>query len=234
MALSREEILSRIGKLQLLMLQTPDTYVNEYEIVIVEKIKDQFERGWPAGGRHASSKYMVWLNQMYKDYRHRKTLDITESREVLKYRKIDMLFSENDYDKMMYKLRFKYLYSNDTDDINDIGEVYKTIRNIKKSLKNDLSVSFAKEDITRIRISKKPGDLVMVENPFDNNHSFPAVIDEIKIDHIPFEVKTPSGIYRAEVTWHKQDDNDVRGKSTITEIDIEANNILFAEETTNL
>ena len=78
----------------------------------------------------------------------------------------------------------------------------------------------------------------MVENPFDDNHKFPAVVTEAKIETTKQHVKSSTTIEtvatRCMIDWHKQDDKIVTGSSTLTEYDIKNNNVLFAENITKL
>jgi len=225
-ALKREEILSRIEKLQVLMSLTHDTFVNEYEMIAVEKVKGQFTVGpdWPTG----SGKYMSWLNQTYKDYKHRKTLDIALAKESFEYRKFDILFSEDEYDEMLYKSRYEHLFG--VPGLHSsLDKCVNKIKDIKKHLSDDLLITFTTDDITRIRISKKPGDLVMVENLFDNNSEFEAVIDRSETE-CSGDLEKEEIQYRTTISWHKQNDKTVYGESTITEYDIEANNVLYASD----
>ena len=172
--------------------------------------------------------YMQVLNKFYKDYKYRKDLEVTDE-QMLNYRKWDLLFSEDKQDELMYKLRYEYVTGGT---IKLLNKSKLKIQEIKRNLK-DLSIEFDYDtDIMRIRINKKPGDLVMVENPFDDNHSFPAVIESSKIDDAS---NSPRGwTMRNEITWYKQDDKLVTGKSTITDYDINTNATLFAEEVQNL
>ena len=231
MTLRNDDILKRIDKLQLLMLQTKPSLTCEWEVIAVEKIKRMFEMGLMSGGKH-----MQVLNKFYKDYRYRKGLEVTDE-QVLNYRKYDLLFSEVNQDELMYKLRYNYIYENDnskdyTLSKVSIKETKLKINEIKRNLK-DLSIEFDYDtDMMRIRINKKPGDLVMVENPFDENHSFPAVVDTSNVDDASNSIRGHT--VRNELTWHKQDDINVTGKSTITEYDINTNGTLFAEEVQNL
>ena len=229
--IEREEILKRIDKLQLLMLQVSPTLTCEWEVIAVEKIRDLFEKGILNGSAH-----MQFLNKIYNDYKFRKKIDDPTDIVILNHRKMDILFSEDKHDELMYKLRYEYLHSAKLDTVPDMNFADNDlfmVQQIKNDLKG-LSVKFDYDiDIMRIRISKKPGDLVMVENPFDDKHSFPAVIksstmagdwDKTKIDKV----------LRCEIKWYRQDDPSVTGSSTITDYDINTNGILFAEQVQNL
>ena len=226
--LKSEEILTRIEKLQSVMLQTPQELTCEWEVIAVEKIKYYFNGG---ALRSFDSNYMQVLNKFYKDYKYRKDLEVTDE-QMLNYRKWDLLFSEDKQDELMYKLRYNYLYDDAIVPKDELHNDRLKILEIKRNLK-DLSIEFDYDiDMMRIRINKKPGDLVMVENPFDDNHSFPAVIESSKIDDAS---NSPRGwTMRNEITWYKQDDKLVTGKSTITDYDINTNATLFAEEVQNL
>jgi len=230
MSLDNKEILTRIEKLETLMRETSIALTCEWEVIVVEKIKRLFEMGLLGGGKH-----MQVLNKFYKDYKYRKGLEVTDE-QMLNYRKWDLLFSEDKQDELMYKLRYEHLYSDDTgavpfDDFK-FDERLKIVE-IKRNLK-DLSIEFDYDtDMMRIRINKKPGDLVMVENPFNDNHSFPAVVVSSNLEIIYDKLKTLP-MYRNDITWYKQDDKPVTGKSTITDYDINTNATLFTEEVQNL
>ncbi|MBC8428187.1 MAG: hypothetical protein H8D94_01815, partial [Candidatus Pelagibacter sp.] len=108
MTLRNDDIIKRIDKLQLLMLQVKPDVTCEWEIIAVEKIKKLFEDGVSVGG-----KYMQILNKLYTDYKYRKGLEFTISNTnelVLNYRRWDLLFSEDKHDELMYKLRYEYVY----------------------------------------------------------------------------------------------------------------------------
>ena len=227
--LKSEEIVKRIEKLQLLMLQTPPAYTCEWEVIAVEKIKKLFEMGLLSGGKH-----MKFLNSLYKDYKYRKDFDGVIGEDALDYRKMDLLFSEDKQDELMYRLRYKYLTDSE---IKLLDNTKLKIKELKEKLK-DLSIEFDYDtDIMRIRISKKPGDLVMVENPFDDNHSFPAVITEARVETAKQHRKSSTVMEtiasRCMIEWHKQDDPSVTGSSTITEYDINTNGTLSAESVSN-
>lgn len=227
MTLTNQEIIKRIDRLQLLMLQTKPSLTCEWEVITVEKIKELFEKGLLSGGKH-----MKFLNGLYKDYKGRKELD---GGEALSYRKWDLIFSEDKHDELMYKLRYEYLTDDKTAAAGvKLHDTKFKLTQIKSNLK-DLGITFDDTDIMRIRITKKPGDLVMVENPFDGNHSFPAVVDVFKHDDVSTSIRGIRGkTTRCEIDWHKQNDKGVTGKSTITEYDINMNSTLFAEEVQNL
>jgi hypothetical protein len=224
--IEREEILKRIDKLQLLMLQVSPTLTCEWEVIAVEKIRDLFEKGILNGSAH-----MQFLNKIYNDYKFRKNIDDPTDIVILNHRKMDILFSEDKHDELMYKLRYDHLhhpmpYMNLDDD-------KFMVQQIKNDLKG-LSVNFDYDtDIMRIRISKKPGDLVMVEHPFNDKDSFPAVINSSTLEtatqwdkNHTHKITKPT---RCEIKWHKQDDISIKGLSTITKYDINTNNVLFAE-----
>ena len=230
MPLTNKDIITRIDKLQQLMYEVDNSLTCTWEEIVVEKIKDLFERGLLSGGKH-----MQFLNKLYKDYKHRKDLEPTD-KQVLNYRKWDLLFSEDKHDELMYKLRYEYVVGHKIGHL--LYESKKKIKEIKRNLE-DLSVPFDYDtDIMRIRINKKSGDLVMVENPFDNNHKFPAVITSSNLETAKQYRKSSTTMevvaMRCEIEWKKQDDEDVTGSATLTEYDINTNNTLFAENITNL
>jgi|2_EtaG_2_1085320.scaffolds.fasta_scaffold10906_2 hypothetical protein len=232
MTLTNTDIIKRIDKLTLLMLQTRPEYTCEWEIIVVEKIKKLFEQGLLSGGKH-----LQVLNKLYKDYKGRKELSSGDDRDILNHRKWDLLFSEDTQDELMYKLRYNYLYDDAIVPKDELHNDRLTIQQIKKDLK-ELSIEFNHDtDIMRIRINKKPGDLVMVENPFDDEHSFPAVVVSSNLEtteqhHKSTNLETVA--LRCMVDWYKQNDNSVTGSSTLTEYDINTNGTLFAESVTNL
>ena len=230
MTLKNDDIIKRIDKLILLMSQTPPSLTCEWEVIAVEKIKKLFEKGLLSGRKH-----MQVLNKFYTDYKYRKDLEVIDE-QVLNYRKWDLLFSEDKHDNMMYKLRYEHLHS-DNSGMN-LHDDRLRIHQIKKDLK-ELSIPFDWDtDIMRIRISKKPGDLVMVENPFDDDHSFPAVVTESNLETTKQHRKSSTTLEtitsRCMIDWYKQDDPSVTGHSTLTEYDINTNGTLFAEQVQNL
>ena len=234
MLLTNEDILKRIDKLTLLMLQVSPSLICEHEVIAVEKIGDRVKRYldhkavMKDSAISISGKHMKWLNMTYKDYKYRKDLDgDIMGEQTLNYRRWDLLFTEDKHDELMYKLRHEYIHS--PDDYNSaVKETKDKIKQLKEIFE-ELGIEFDTDDIMRIRISKKPGDLVMVENPFDDNHSFPAVVTEAKLE-------TMTDTSRCVITygWFKQDDTSVIGSSTLTEYDIQTNGTLFAEEVSNL
>ena len=241
MTLRNDDIIKRIDKLQLLMLQVKPDVTCEWEIIAVEKIKKLFEDGVSVGG-----KYMQILNKLYTDYKYRKGLEFTISNTnelALNYRRWDLLFSEDKHDELMYKLRYEYVYGKHSEKkalaASSIKETKQEIQEIKRNLK-DLNIEFDDNiDIVRIRMSKKTGDLVMVDNPLDDSHSFPAVINKSKLETFKEQyskshttLKTIPA--RCSIDWYKQDDPSVTGSSTITDYDINTNGTLFAEEVKNL
>ena len=229
-SLSNEDILKRIEKLQLLMLQTPIELMCEWEYIAVEKIKELFDSGLLSGSRH-----MKWLNLLYKDYKYRDGLETFDGKQILNYRRWDHLFPGEEDDELKSMLRYKYLYGHEDNkdalDWRDFG---------KEKMKNDVYPGLTKlgiypftdREIMRIRIKKRTGDLVMVENPFDEKHSFLAVVD--KVEYSDSTNSMTDKILRTNIDWYKQDDSNVSGKSTITEYDIKTNNTLFAESISNL
>jgi len=228
MVLDNKEILNRIEKLETLMGETPLSLTCEWEVIVVEKIKGYFN----GGALLFNGNHMKVLNKFYKDYKYRKDLEVTDE-QMLNYRKWDLLFSEDKQDELMYKLRYNYLYDDAIVPKDELHNDRLKILEIKRNLK-DLSIEFDYDiDMMRIRINKKPGDLVMVENPFNDNHSFPAVVVSSNLEIIYDKLKTLP-MYRNDITWYKQDDKTVTGKSTITDYDINTNGTLFAEEVQNL
>jgi len=226
-----DEILDRISKLQLLVLEVPSPLTCEWEVILINKIRHKFNSG------EGNGQYMQILNKLYSDYKFRKDLEFTisDSNElILNYRRYDLLFSEDKHDELMYKLRYEYVYKDHPSKANLIATIIKDtklkIQEIKKNLK-DINIEFDNDnDIMRIRLYKKPGDLILVENPFDDKKEFFAVIDEVTID----ATNSPQYRIRNEIKWYKQDDPSVTGKSTITEYDINTNGTLFAEDISNL
>jgi len=228
MVLDNKEILNRIEKLETLMGETPLSLTCEWEVIVVEKIKGYFN----GGALLFNGNHMKVLNKFYKDYKYRKDLEVTDE-QMLNYRKWDLLFSEDKQDELMYKLRYNYLYDDAIVPKDELHNDRLKILEIKRNLK-DLSIEFDYDiDMMRIRINKKPGDLVMVENPFNDNHSFPAVVVSSNLEIIYDKLKTLP-MYRNDITWYKQEDKTVTGKSTITDYDINTNGTLFAEEVQNL
>jgi len=221
--LDHKEIINRIERLEKLMTETPTDFVCNWEVIAVEKIKRLFEKGLLSGGGH-----MQVLNKFYKDYKYRKDLEMTD-RQSLSYRKWDLLFSEHKDDELMYNLRRDYIYGKDNSILpKPIKNTKLAIQEIKRNLK-DLSIKFNETDIMRIRICKKPGDLVMVENPFDDEHQFPAVISSSTISNAG-----GSAQFRNSIEWYKQSDPSVTGKSIITEYDLVTGNVIPVESLTNV
>ena len=82
-----------------------------------------------------------------------------------------------------------------------------------------MGLTFSNDDVLRIRTNKKQGDLIRVEDPFDDTKEFFAVVDEARSD----------GGRRRMLMWHSLEDKETQGQSIITKADVVDGNALYAE-----
>ena len=83
----------------------------------------------------------------------------------------------------------------------------------------EMGLTFSNDDVLRIRTNKKQGDLIRVEDPFDDTKEFYAVVDEARSD----------GGRRRMLMWHSLEDKETKGQSIITKADVVDGNALWAE-----
>ena len=210
----RKVIEFKLDQLQELIDDTSDLYTNEWELICLEKVK-KFLTEEKITGEHLS-----WLNTLWKDYklRFKKGEDEGDSIHI---RQWDTHMTGNSSERAMLWRRYKH-YMPDTDDENidkflDDGELELNtgvFSNLKK-----MGLSFTNDDILRIRTNKKQGDLIRVEDPFDDTKEFFAVVSEARSD----------GGRRRMLFWGKLEEKETKGQSMITKADVVDGNALWAE-----
>ncbi len=216
------KILLKIEMLQTLILETSDYYRCEWERIAVEKIKGNIDKSRVNGEEWISNKHLIWLNKLWKSYKVR--CDLPENViDMESYRKWDSFFVNEEYDEMLATTRRAFYYRGESDtDVNSWFEKTKTkMSDIKKELDELMIHPFTDGEIMRIRIRKKRGDVVMVNEPFDVGSDpfdeegypyFAAIID--KVEYTDGQLDTG-------ITWHKQGDSKIIGRSLISERDIQ-------------
>ena len=207
----------KIDQLQELIDDTSDLYTNEWELICLEKIKG-FLKEEKINGEH-----LKWLNSLWKDYklRFKKGEDEGDSIHI---RQWDTHMTGNSQERGLLWRRYKH-YMPDTkssaiDKFLDSGET-ELSKGVFSNLK-EMGLTFSNDDILRIRTNKKQGDLIMVEDPFDDTKTFYAVVDEARSD----------GGRRRMLMWHSLEEKETKGQSIITKADVVDGNALWAENIT--
>ena len=163
---------------------------------------------------------MKWLNTLWKDYklRFKKGEDEGDSIHI---RQWDTHMTGNSVERGLLWRRYKhYMPDTDTETIDeflDTGETQLST-GVFVNLKS-MGLTFSNDDVLRIRTNKKQGDLIRVEDPFDDTKEFFAVVDEALSD----------GGRRRMLQWHSLDDKETTGQSVITKADVVDGNALWAE-----
>ena len=170
-----------------------------------------------------TGKHLSWLNTLWKDYklRFKKGEDEGDSIHI---RQWDTHMTGNSTERGLLWRRYKN-YMPDTkseaiDNFLDSGE-NQLSKGVFSNLK-EMGLTFTNDDILRIRTNKKQGDLIMVEDPFDDTKTFFAVVDEARSD----------GGRRRMLMWHSLEEKETKGQSIITKADVVDGNALWAENIT--
>ena len=204
----------KIDQLQELIDDTSDLYTNEWEIICLEKVKKFLSDGKITG------EHLKWLNTLWRDYKLRFNKGEGEG-DSIHIRQWDTHMTGNSIERGLLWRRYKH-YMPDThseaiDNFLDSGET-ELSKGVFSNLK-EMGLTFSNDDILRIRTNKKQGDLIRVEDPFDDTKTFFAVVDEAKSD----------GGRRRMLFWHSLEEVETKGQSIITKADVVDGNALWAE-----
>ena len=207
----------KLDQLQELIDDTSDLYTNEWEIICLEKVKG-FLKDDKITGEH-----LKWLNTLWKDYKLRFKKGEDEGDSIY-IRQWDTHMTGNSVERGLLWRRYKH-YMPDTkseaiDNFLDSGET-ELSKGVFSNLK-EMGLTFSNDDILRIRTNKKQGDLIRVEDPFDDTKEFFAVVDEARSD----------GGRRRMLMWHSLEEIETKGQSIITKADVVDGNALWAENIT--
>ena len=167
-----------------------------------------------------TGKHLSWLNTLWKDYKLRFNKGEDEG-DSIHIRQWDTHMTGNSTERGLLWRRYKH-YMPDTkseaiDNFLDSGET-ELSKGVFSNLK-EMGLTFSNDDILRIRTNKKQGDLIRVEDPFDDTKTFFAVVDEAKSD----------GGRRRMLFWHSLEEVETKGQSIITKADVVDGNALWAE-----
>ena len=207
----------KIDQLQELIDDTSDLYTNEWEIICLEKVKKFLQEGTITGN------HLKWLNTLWKDYKLRFKKGEDEGDSIY-IRQWDTHMTGNSVERGLLWRRYKH-YMPDTkseaiDNFLDSGET-ELSKGVFSNLK-EMGLTFSNDDILRIRTNKKQGDLIQVEDTFDDTKTFYAIVDEALSD----------GGRRRMLKWHSLEDKETKGQSIITKADVVDGNALWAENIT--
>ena len=157
---------------------------------------------------------------MWKDYKHRFNKGEDEG-DSIHIRQWDTHMSGNSHERAMLWRRYKNYMPDTTDEsidnFLDSGE--KELSTGVFSNLKEMGLTFSNDDILRIRTNKKQGDLIRVEDPFDDTKEFYAVVTEARSD----------GGRRRMLFWEKLEEPETTGQSVITKADVVDGNALWAE-----
>ena len=207
----------KLDQLKDLIDDTSDLYTNEWELICLEKIRTFLQE------KKITGKHLSWLNTLWRDYKLRFNKGEDEG-DSIHIRQWDTHMTGNSYERALLWRRYKN-YMPDTkseaiDNFLDSGET-ELSKGVFSNLK-EMGLTFSNDDILRIRTNKKQGDLIMVEDPFDDTKTFYAVVDEARSD----------GGRRRMLMWHSLEEKETKGQSIITKADVVDGNALWAENIT--
>ena len=157
---------------------------------------------------------------MWKDYKFRFNKGEDEG-DSIHIRQWDTHMTGNSQERGYLWRRYKKYMPDTTDgDIDEFLDKGEADLNtgVFSNLKQ-MGLTFSNDDILRIRTNKKQGDLITVEDPFDDSKTFFAVVDEAKSD----------GSRRRMLFWHSLEEKETKGQSIITKADVVDGNALWAE-----
>ena len=220
--MTEKDVLHKIKLLEELINDTSDLYTNEWELIAIEKIKGfvKIDPSNKSTNSKLNSEHLTFLNKLWKDYKLRFNKGEDEG-DSIHIRQWDTHITGNSTERGLLWRRYKTYVPDTTDESIDTfldnGELeFNT--GVFSNLKH-MGLSFTNDDILRIRTNKKQGDLIMVEDPFDDTKTFYAVVTEARSD----------GGRRRMLFWHKIDDKETIGQSIITKADVVDGNALWAE-----
>ena len=183
----------KIDQLQDLIDDTSDLYTNEWELICLDKIKKLFKEDKLTG------EHLTWLNTLWKDYKFRFNKGEDEG-DSIHIRQWDTHMTGNSSERGLLWRRYKnYMPDTSDGDIDEFLDKGEADLNtgVFSNLKT-MGLSFSNDDILQIRTNKKQGDLIRVEDPFDDTKEFFAVVDEAKSD----------GGRRRMLFWHEIDEEE--------------------------
>ena len=157
---------------------------------------------------------------MWKDYKFRFNKGEDEG-DSIHIRQWDTHMTGNSAERGLLWRRYKHYMpdttDSDIDDFLDKGEKELTT-GVFSNLKT-MGLTFSNDDILQIRTNKKQGDLIRVEDPFDDTKEFFAIVTEARSD----------GGRRRMLFWEKLEEPETKGQSVITKADVVDGNALWAE-----